>query len=60
MLFTVSTVVGFNGIFLFKLKLNLGLTEIKAIQNWADAKILNDQLNYRIFNLKEMAFISMH
>ena len=52
--------MNFNGIFLFKLKLNLGLTEIKAIQNWADAKILNDQLNYCIVNLKEMAFISMH
>mgnify|MGYP003601199028 CR=1 FL=1 len=50
--------MNFNGIFLFKLKLDLGLMEIKAIQDWADAKILNDQLNYRIVNLKEMAFIS--
>ena len=52
--------MNFNGRFLFKLKLNLGLTEIKPIQDWADAKILNDQLNYCIVNLKEMAFISMH
>lgn len=43
--------MNFNEIFLFKLKLDLGLMEIKAIQDWADAKILNDHNDQIALNI---------
>ena len=43
--------MNFNEIFLFKLKLDLGLIEIKAIQDWADAKILNDHNDQIALNI---------
>ena len=43
--------MNFNEIFLLKLKLDLGLMEIKAIQDWADAKILNDHNDQIALNI---------